>query len=108
MPFLSLTSTLSFEPRFVSYVHHSQLTHKKQTLSILELLVKISSGLKSNKSLKLLLLANMKAISRIGIRWEMTGMIRNKQKCPIFNEIPQVRGQNQIRNKESEIMVIIN
>ena len=46
MPFLSLTSTLSFEPRFVSYVHHSQLTHKKQTLSILELLVKISSGLK--------------------------------------------------------------
>ena len=46
MPSLSLTSTLSFEPRFVSYVHHSQLTHKKQTLSILELLVKISSGLK--------------------------------------------------------------
>ena len=58
--------------------------------------------------MKLLLLANMKAISRIRIRWEMTGMIRNKQKCPIFIEIPQVRGQNQIRNKESEIMVIIN
>ena len=50
----------------------------------------------------------MKAISRIRIRWEMTGMILNKQKCPIFIEIPQVRGQNQIRNKESEIMVIIN
>ena len=39
MPSLYLTSTLSFEPRFVSYVHQQRLIYKKQTLLVLGLLV---------------------------------------------------------------------
>ena len=39
MPSLYFAPALSFEPRFVSYVHHQRLIHKKQTLVVLGLLV---------------------------------------------------------------------
>ena len=39
IPSLYLISTLSFEPRFVSYVHQQRLIYKKQTPLVLGLLV---------------------------------------------------------------------
>ena len=53
------------------------------------------SKLKTNKSLKLLLV-DIKANSSILMRLEMAGMAQNKQKCFIFIVVPQVRVENQI------------
>ena len=51
--------------------------------------------LKTNKSLKLLLVY-IKANSSILNKLEMAGIAQNKQKCLIFNMVPQVRKEHQI------------
>ena len=58
-------------------------------------IVAISSKLKTDKSLKLLLV-DMKANSSILMRLEMAGMAQKKQKCLIFIAVPRVGVENQI------------
>ena len=56
---------------------------------------KLVIKLKTNKSLKLLLV-DMKANSSILMRLEMAGMAQNNKKCLILIEVPRVRVENQI------------
>ena len=53
---------------------------------------KLVPNLKSNSSLNLL-----NTNSSILLKFEMTGMTKNKQKCFIFNEVPQIGVENQIQ-----------
>ena len=56
---------------------------------------KLVIKLKTNKSLKLLLV-DMKVNSSILMRLEMAGMAQNNKKCLILIEVPRVRVENQI------------
>ena len=56
---------------------------------------KLVIKLKTNKSLKLLLV-DMKANSSILMRLEMAGMAENNKTCLILIEVPRVRVENQI------------
>ena len=58
-------------------------------------MLKLVSKLKTNKSMKLLLI-DMKANSSILMRLEMAEMAQNNEKCLIFIVVPRVRVENQI------------
>ena len=61
----------------------------------LQMLVQLVPKLKTNKSLKLLLV-DTKVNSSILMSLEMTGMPQNKQKCLIFIVLPRLRVENEI------------
>ena len=58
-------------------------------------MLKLVLTLKTNKSLKLLLV-DMKVNNSIVVTLEMARMAENKQKHLIFIEVPQVRVENQV------------
>ena len=58
-------------------------------------MLKLVIKLKTNKSLKLLLV-DMKVNNSMLMRLEMEGMAQNNKKCLIFIEVPPVRVENQI------------
>ena len=61
----------------------------------LQMLVQLVPKLRTNKSLKLLLV-DTKVNSSILMSLEMAGMPQNKQKCLIFIVLPRLRVENEI------------